>query len=86
MANHDFIISTANKSSIAVSGGLLGYLAANEEKISILLAICTFIFTATSLICSIYFQIQRNKREEIVFEERRKGQKDDTGERRREGD
>ena len=92
MSNHDLIISTANKSSIAVSGGLLGYLVAHENTVNIMLTLFTFIFTAASLLCSIYFQIQRNKREEIRMQqeteifERRIHEKPDTGERRRESD
>jgi hypothetical protein len=92
LPHHDTIISAANKSSLIISGGLLGYLAKHEGEISIILTIFTFLFTAISLLCSIYCQIQRNKRDEIRLQqdseifERRLLEKQDTGERRRESD
>lgn len=93
----DFIINLMNKLSYTGGGITLGSLVTYKEELSIIFAALALVFTGLTFFISLYFQLKRNKREElesrhknVVFEqeqeERRLHLKKDTGDRRREDD
>lgn len=90
---NETIINISDKSSLAISSGLLGYLSAHEHEISVILTIGTFLCGFISMAVSVYLKLKQNKREEIkqqqdsiLFNERRSPEHIDDGHRRRETD
>jgi len=93
----DFLINALNKLSYTGSGVTVGTLMMYKEQLSILFGALALLFTVLTFFMSLYFQVKRDRREELeeqrkelsfeqVQEERRKHCNDDTGERRRDTD
>ncbi len=93
----DFLINFFNKLSYTGGGISIGSLMIYKEQLSLLFGALALLFTVLTFFVSLYFQIKRDRREELeeqrkelsfeqTQEERRKHCNTDNGERRRDTD
>lgn len=77
-------MSTESNIAATVSGGIsLTTILTYREELTLFLGVIAMVISIMTFFVNWYYQAQRNKRELVLFEERRLGIAKDTGKRRR---